>query len=105
MKDGKFETQAEIYQALLDGKKIKRKTWVARDQEITKLKEALKIANEAIEFYAEHKNWLRSSLADVARTIGPEDLEEIKGYAIRCGGLKAREAQKQIQEIMERYVS
>lgn len=27
MKDGKFETQAEIYQALLDAKKIKRETW------------------------------------------------------------------------------
>lgn len=27
MKDGKFETQAEIYQALLDGKKIRMNTW------------------------------------------------------------------------------
>ena len=27
MKDGKFETQSEIFQALLNGKKIKRETW------------------------------------------------------------------------------
>ena len=27
MKDGRFETQAEIFQALLDSKKIKRNTW------------------------------------------------------------------------------
>jgi len=27
MKDGKFETQAEIFQALLDGKKVKHVSW------------------------------------------------------------------------------
>lgn len=55
-------------------------------REITKLKKALKIANEAIDFYA-------NNVTSVFNCNGEDLLEECS----RC----AREAQKQIKEILE----
>lgn len=68
------------------------------DQEITRLKKALEIANEAIGFYAKEDNWLFSSEYGT-----PSIKTEIKldhDCQVGCSGKRAREAQKQIKEIL-----
>lgn len=66
-----------------------------KDQEITRLKKALEIANEAIGFYAEvtnnPKQYMRQGYL----------VYNLKKKIFVDGGEKAREAQKQIKEIME----
>lgn len=68
-------------------------------QEITRLKKALEIANEAIGFYAKEDNWLFSPEYEA-----PSIRTEIKldhDCQVGCSGKRAREAQKQIKEVME----
>lgn len=77
------------------GKQSAFLAWVARDQEITKLKKALELANKAIEFYADvtnnPKQYMRQGYL----------VYNLKKKIFVDGGEKAREAQKQIKEVME----
>lgn len=72
--------------------------------EITKLKKALEIANKAIEFYADKANWQTPEsqgfyVDDISKDVS--DMIETDDSESGSGGDKAREAQKQIKEIME----
>ena len=77
------------------GKQSAFHAWVARDQEITRLKKALDIANEAIGFYGNLNRW-SSPIMRQGRLISMPKIETSLD-----AGDKAREAQKQIQEAME----
>lgn len=73
-------------------------------REITRLKKALEIANEAIGFYADTANWQAPEdqgfhVDDLS--LGVRDMIEAEDSMSGCGGEKAREAKKQIQDIME----
>ncbi len=76
-------------------------------QEITRLKKALEIANEAIGFYADKGNWFYDfgMYQNEFKSITEEDSEvfDIDGKLIpkHYGGKRAREAKKQIKELME----
>lgn len=76
-------------------------------KEITRLKQALEIANEAIGFYGDKGNWFYDNglYQNEFKSIAEEDSElfDIEGKLIpkHYGGKRARKAQKQIQEIME----
>jgi hypothetical protein len=47
-----------------------------------------------LEFYADPVSWHLNPEFSFARIIHPDDADEVKGYANRCGGKKAREALK-----------
>ena len=49
---------------------------------------------KALEFYADPVSWHLNPEFSFARIIHPDDADEVKGYANRCGGKKAREALK-----------
>lgn len=74
-------------------------------EEITKLKKALEIANEAIGFYANKSSYcttknVRPRIPWEKRLVVASDVDEdCAGFPV--AGLRAREAQKQIKEIME----
>lgn len=76
-------------------------------EEITRLKKALEIANEAIGFYGNKGNWFYDygMYQNEFKSIAEEDSElfDIDGMLIpkHYGGKRAREAQKQIKEVME----
>ena len=78
-----------------------------KDQEITKLKNALEVAKKTIGFYADKGNWFYDfgMYQNEFKSIAEEDSEvfDIDGKLIpkHYGGKRAREAQKQIKEIME----
>lgn len=74
-------------------------------KEITRLKKALEIANEAIGFYGNKENWGYSGVpknrAHLAGIIVDNDCGmDLDKYKF-MGGKRAREAQKQIKEIVE----
>lgn len=71
------------------GKQSAFHAWQAREPEITKLKKALVIADEAIGFYADKDNWDDDQFTPTVWDDGKVDM-----------GDKSREAQKQIKEIL-----
>jgi hypothetical protein len=51
------------------------------------------------EFYANKHSWRRSSLADIAREVVAEDLDEVVDYAEFTGGKLARQIKKEVEEL------
>ena len=90
--DQKF-VKAEHWKEACDELEDKVKTVTFKDQEITKLKKSLEVANEAIEFYANEAKFIDGYEHDES----PVTRGKIKIWVL---GKRAREAQKQIKEIM-----
>ncbi len=63
---------------------------------LRKAAEIIRIQSEALEFYADEKNWLREPSADIARRIDAIDCSAIKGYSEFTGGRLAREVLAEI---------
>ena len=61
-------------------------------EELDRLKTENAKLREALEFYADPFSWHLNPEFSFARIIHPDDADEVKEYAKRCGGKKAREA-------------
>lgn len=53
-------------------------------------------------FYADKNTYLRRGRIDIAREITSVDCDDLKGYAMFCGGKRAREFELKHQEILKR---
>jgi hypothetical protein len=73
---------------------------VKRDRQNEQLKEKLDIAEDALEFYSDKKNWLgyHREVDTIIREDREKDFAESDGFEIWIGGKRAREALKAIKD-------
>jgi hypothetical protein len=72
-------------------------------EEVNRLQAQNKKLREALEFYAEPDNYslsthIRPRVRSTQRILTIKDLSEVEGYVLPVGGLRAREALKELED-------